>query len=179
MAACSRPQRGDLYTEHQLTSTSRIPAENMLPSVNPLQSFQHPLQTIHDHDQHPGHERPAIGRPIHFTTGQFTGYTIRMELDEVQKADLGRKWEPLIVLRQCLTSARGLGMLGWTVGHSTRHLSSTSEYSRYNMLVQQRSVRRSSSTSEYDLPSLFTSPKQFFFPPCLSEFHWLTLCFLS
>ena len=93
MAACSRPQRGDLYTEHQLTSTSsrtRIPGENMLPSVNPLQPFQHPLQTMHDHDHHPGHELSTIGRPIHFTTGQFTGYTIRMEMDEVQKADLGR-----------------------------------------------------------------------------------------
>lgn len=32
-----------------------------------------------------------IGLPIHFSTGQFAGQTIRAELDEIQKADLGRK----------------------------------------------------------------------------------------
>jgi len=39
--------------------------------------------------------RPAvsyIGHPIHFTTGQFAGQTVRTELIEVQKADLGRKY---------------------------------------------------------------------------------------
>ncbi|KAF8878095.1 velvet factor-domain-containing protein [Infundibulicybe gibba] len=33
-----------------------------------------------------------MGRPIHFATGQFAGQTIRAELHEVQKADLGRKY---------------------------------------------------------------------------------------
>lgn len=33
-----------------------------------------------------------IGHPIHFLTGQFAGQTIRAELDEIQKADLGRKY---------------------------------------------------------------------------------------
>jgi hypothetical protein len=33
-----------------------------------------------------------IGRPIHFGFGQFAGQTIRAELHEVQKADLGRKY---------------------------------------------------------------------------------------
>lgn len=39
--------------------------------------------------------RPAvsyIGHPIHFSTGQFAGQTVRTELIEVQKADLGRKY---------------------------------------------------------------------------------------
>jgi len=39
--------------------------------------------------------RPAvsyIGHPIHFTSGQFAGRTVRTELIEIQKADLGRKY---------------------------------------------------------------------------------------
>jgi hypothetical protein len=38
------------------------------------------------------HSTSLIGRPIHFGDGQFAGQTIRAELHEVQKADLGRKW---------------------------------------------------------------------------------------
>lgn len=33
----------------------------------------------------------TVGQPIVFSFGQFTGSTIRMELNELQKADLGRK----------------------------------------------------------------------------------------
>ncbi|TFK75747.1 hypothetical protein BDN72DRAFT_867976 [Pluteus cervinus] len=33
-----------------------------------------------------------MGRPIRFETGQFSGQTIRAELHEIQKADLGRKY---------------------------------------------------------------------------------------
>ncbi|KAK7460799.1 hypothetical protein VKT23_008728 [Stygiomarasmius scandens] len=33
-----------------------------------------------------------MGRPIRFTSGQFSGRTIRAELQEIQKADLGRKY---------------------------------------------------------------------------------------
>jgi hypothetical protein len=32
-----------------------------------------------------------IGQPIQFDTGEFAGQTIRAELQEIQKADLGRK----------------------------------------------------------------------------------------
>ncbi len=32
-----------------------------------------------------------VNRPIHYGSGQFRGRIIRIELDEVQKADLGRK----------------------------------------------------------------------------------------
>lgn len=38
--------------------------------------------------------RPAVsyvGHPIHFSSGQFAGQTIRTELIEVQQAELGRK----------------------------------------------------------------------------------------
>lgn len=38
--------------------------------------------------------RPAVSlidQPIHFSTGQFAGQTVRTQLIEVQKADLGRK----------------------------------------------------------------------------------------
>ncbi|THU88104.1 hypothetical protein K435DRAFT_680440 [Dendrothele bispora CBS 962.96] len=33
-----------------------------------------------------------VGHPIRFTSGQFSGRTIRAELEEIQKADLGRKY---------------------------------------------------------------------------------------
>ncbi|KIM54045.1 hypothetical protein SCLCIDRAFT_1222348 [Scleroderma citrinum Foug A] len=33
-----------------------------------------------------------INRPIHFASGHFEGQTIRAELEEIQKADLGRKY---------------------------------------------------------------------------------------
>lgn len=57
--------------------------------------YQNQPQTL---DHHMGDSeqarRPAvsyIGHPIHFITGQFAGQTVRTELVEVQKADLGRK----------------------------------------------------------------------------------------
>ncbi|THU96916.1 hypothetical protein K435DRAFT_616575, partial [Dendrothele bispora CBS 962.96] len=40
--------------------------------------------------------------PIRFTSGQFSGRTIRAELEEIQKADLGRKPldpPPVVILR--------------------------------------------------------------------------------
>ena len=36
-------------------------------------------------------ERPAIGDPVSFASGQFAGRTIRCELQELQKAESGRK----------------------------------------------------------------------------------------
>ncbi|KAF9810984.1 hypothetical protein IEO21_06741 [Rhodonia placenta] len=33
-----------------------------------------------------------IGKPVTFVTGQFAGHTLRAELEELQKADLGRKY---------------------------------------------------------------------------------------
>jgi len=45
-----------------------------------------------DDDLFPNEQLSQIGCPIFFTSGQFSDCTIRMELDEVQKAELGRKW---------------------------------------------------------------------------------------
>jgi hypothetical protein len=39
----------------------------------------------------------TIGQPIHFQAGDFAGRTIRAELREVQKADVGRKYGPLSI----------------------------------------------------------------------------------
>lgn len=40
-----------------------------------------------------------INKPIHYGSGQFRGRIIRIELDEVQKADLGRKHDrPFVVV---------------------------------------------------------------------------------
>ena len=36
-------------------------------------------------------ERPVIGDPVSFASGQFAGRTIRVELQELQKAESGRK----------------------------------------------------------------------------------------
>jgi hypothetical protein len=36
-------------------------------------------------------ERPNIGDPVSFASGQFAGRTIRFELQELQKAESGRK----------------------------------------------------------------------------------------
>lgn len=49
-------------------------------------------------DQHhmPGTNEGAFitrpGQPITFSTGQFAGETVRVELQELQKADSGRKF---------------------------------------------------------------------------------------
>ncbi|KAF4613129.1 hypothetical protein D9613_011072 [Agrocybe pediades] len=37
-------------------------------------------------------EKSLVGQPIYFATGSYRGLTIRMELHEIQKADLGRKY---------------------------------------------------------------------------------------
>lgn len=36
-------------------------------------------------------ERPVTGHPVSFASGQFAGRTIRFELQELQKAESGRK----------------------------------------------------------------------------------------
>lgn len=48
-----------------------------------------------DHHHRPSRERHStdlINKPIHFTSGQFAGQTVRAELHEIQKANLGRKY---------------------------------------------------------------------------------------
>lgn len=52
--------------------------------------------------QHQTRGTSPIGLPVHFVTGQFAGQTIRAELEELQKADLGRK---------CVFRGHGYGSL--------------------------------------------------------------------
>lgn len=72
-------------------SSSRSPSS---PSSTDLQQSTN-NRDIHHHQPH---GTDLIGRAVHFSTGQFAGQTIRMELKEIQKADLGRKsvWTPLL-----------------------------------------------------------------------------------
>ncbi|KAJ6622766.1 velvet factor-domain-containing protein [Mycena sp. CBHHK59/15] len=58
----------------------------MIPA--PSQQSGEPHQ--YRHQQPPG--TSLIGRPIHFTGGQFTGQTVRAELQELQAAAFGRKY---------------------------------------------------------------------------------------
>jgi hypothetical protein len=50
-------------------------------------------QQVSDHPSHgPSHNTDLVGRPISFIGGQFAGQTVRAELHEIQKANLGRKY---------------------------------------------------------------------------------------
>lgn len=51
------------------------------------------------------------GRPVSFLTGQFEGRTIRVELEELQKAESGRKLVHLFSgSRPTMLTCHGLGM---------------------------------------------------------------------
>ena len=72
------------YHHHSSSPSSASPTE-----------FQH-LASNHDNNRQQPHgtttqNTDLIGRAVQFSTGQFAGQTIRMELQEIQKADLGRK----------------------------------------------------------------------------------------
>ncbi|KAF8964749.1 velvet factor-domain-containing protein [Flammula alnicola] len=58
------------------------------------QSSSVPSSPTAPHSNRRGQARGAdlIGRPVYFSTGPYNGKTIRMELHEIQKADLGRKY---------------------------------------------------------------------------------------
>jgi hypothetical protein len=63
------------------------------PPQQPPASNSHPAR---DRDPpHPSAHR-LIGTPLDFSTGQFAGKHVRAELIELQKADLGRKYVPII-----------------------------------------------------------------------------------
>lgn len=71
----------------------------------------------HYQDQHqlPGADEGAFvtqpGRPVSFLTGQFEGRTIRVELEELQKAESGRKLVHLLSgSRTTMLTCHGLGM---------------------------------------------------------------------
>ncbi|KAF8153134.1 velvet factor-domain-containing protein [Crassisporium funariophilum] len=65
------------YHSHSSPSSSPVPHH---PSMNGQLERPQP------------HGTDLIGRPVHFVEGQFAGQTLRMELHEIQKADLGRKY---------------------------------------------------------------------------------------
>jgi hypothetical protein len=64
-----------------------------------MYSHQPGISRHHEYP-HPGassipsqsHGSNVIGHPIEFVTGQFAGFTMRAHLEELQKADLGRKF---------------------------------------------------------------------------------------
>lgn len=73
------------FHEHSFSfSSPRSPAGSSYQSISPVHQ-EPPVTTL-------------IGQPIHFVAGQFTGQTIRAELHELQKADLGRKFVSLLIL---------------------------------------------------------------------------------
>ncbi|KAJ7851991.1 velvet factor-domain-containing protein [Mycena leptocephala] len=49
-------------------------------------------QTGEPHHRYPHQSGSLVGRPIHFTDGQFVGKTIRAKLQELQAAAFGRKY---------------------------------------------------------------------------------------
>jgi len=75
------------HHDYQAQEASRLPPQHL---VNPHQG-RGPSQNI-----------DVVGRPIHFVGGQFAGQTVRAELHEVQKADLGRKYAPDYPYSACL-----------------------------------------------------------------------------
>ena len=89
------PLSDDIYQSHhqQHGSDDSYYQHSNSPSASPT-DFQH-LATNHDHHHHQPRgttqSTDLIGRAVQFSTGQFAGQTIRMELQEIQKADLGRK----------------------------------------------------------------------------------------
>ncbi|PSR84103.1 hypothetical protein PHLCEN_2v5531 [Hermanssonia centrifuga] len=64
-----------------------VGAPHHLPSLSEFDMMTTPSQ-VHIVDDSP----ESIGHPVTFSTGQFEGRTLRAELIELQKADLGRKY---------------------------------------------------------------------------------------
>jgi hypothetical protein len=85
----------DIYQSHhqQHSSEEHYYHHSNSPPASPT-DFQQ-LASNHDNQNHQPHgstqTTDLIGRAVQFSTGQFAGQTIRMELQEIQKADLGRK----------------------------------------------------------------------------------------
>jgi hypothetical protein len=62
-----------------------------------------------------------IGQPMYINSGLFSGQYIRVELQELQQADLGRKCNTFIhSVYKLLLILRHLGTLKWIGGLSTR-----------------------------------------------------------
>ncbi|TFK31472.1 velvet factor-domain-containing protein [Crucibulum laeve] len=78
---------------HQHPQSHHAEPLQMVPSRPPppatVQQHHSPYQQP---QQHQTRGPDPTGQAIHFTSGQFAGKTIRAELYEIQKADLGRKY---------------------------------------------------------------------------------------
>lgn len=87
------------------------------------------------------HGTQLMGRPIHFISGQFANRTIRAEIHEIQKADLGRKCVPypcFNLAQSCHASCRCKDMPEWIGGRLIHHLSSNYGSLRHSMQVLNR-----------------------------------------
>lgn len=95
---------------------------------------------------HDGNTEPSstINAPVTFSTGQFAGMTIRMELCEIQAAERGRKYGQLWLNLLVLVSSEPdfATDLRTLIGdHWIPHQSFNSRYSRLEMLALAKSVK--------------------------------------
>lgn len=81
----------DIYHPHHQQQPSEEPYYHHSSGSSASPTDYQQVATTHDPHHHQQHGTDLIGRAVHFSTGQFAGQTIRMELQEIQKADLGRK----------------------------------------------------------------------------------------
>lgn len=84
----------DTYHHQQHSGSQEPPLQPHRYNRSPSALSPESQQSASNNDIHPhqSHGTDLIGRAVQFSTGQFAGQTIRMELQEIQKADLGRKY---------------------------------------------------------------------------------------
>lgn len=68
-----------------------VSGQDIIPIADPFQPFPTILSLQDQVNLQDRKRLSTVGFPIAFASGQFMGSTIRMELNELQKADLGRK----------------------------------------------------------------------------------------
>ncbi|KAF9269478.1 hypothetical protein L218DRAFT_953092 [Marasmius fiardii PR-910] len=80
-----------MYYHHRLSqfSTQSYGPFGLADTANTDSGLKTPQNHQHSPSSHAGY---IIGQPIPFVSGQFAGNTVRAELVEIQKADLGRKY---------------------------------------------------------------------------------------
>ncbi|KAF8178162.1 velvet factor-domain-containing protein [Mycena galopus ATCC 62051] len=73
---------------HSGAPSLMIPA----PSQQNGENYNHRYSATGNHQQATGSNSSLVGRPIHFTEGQFAGKTVRAVVQELQAAAFGRKY---------------------------------------------------------------------------------------
>jgi hypothetical protein len=81
----------NMYSRYQLQAQPPIFQPQITPPSGNSRYINPPLQLNEADSRQSGHGTNFIGQPIYFSTGPYSGRTIRMELHEIQKAQLGRK----------------------------------------------------------------------------------------